>query len=278
VRIEIAGLLGLITLFVTRKVQFPERRHWLGIAWMGLGLAIGYPLFVALALQSVSASHGSVVIGVAPAVTAVFAVLRTGERPPARFWMACIIGVAAVLCFAILQGAGGFRPGDGWLVLAMISVAIAYVEGSRVSMELGAMVTLCWAMIVLVPLAAVPLAATVWHSGWPKEVPEPAWAGLLYAGVISMFLGSLAWYRGLVAGGIARIGQLNLLQPILALVWSILLLHESVAGEAIVCVLVIVAAMTVCMKSRINGPSIATAKAVQTYATSGDVQNQTRRT
>lgn len=252
VRIEIAAALGLLALVLTGQCRLPDRRYWPGILWTGFGLAIGYPLFVALALQHVPAAHGAVVIGVAPAVTALIAVIRAGERPPLIFWLACLLGIGAVLVFAARQGGGALGLADGWLILAMLSVGIAYVEGGRISRELGGTATLCWAMIALAPFVAVPLGIALWSHGWQEPIPAAAWTGLWYSGVVSMFLGSAAWYRGLAAGGIARIGQLNLVQPMLALLWSALFLGEIVTAETLFFAAVIVAAMVICIRTRVT--------------------------
>lgn len=249
-RIEIAAVLGVLTLVVTRQWRFPEKRHLPGILWMGFGLAVGYPFFVAVALQQVPAVHGAVVIGLAPAITALIAVMRAGERPPTAFWIACLIGVGTVLFFAVHQGGGHITLADAWLVLAMLSVGMAYVEGGRVSRELGGTTTLCWAMILLAPIVAVPLGFALWRHEW-SFIPASAWVGFWYAGIVSMFLGSVLWYRGLAAGGIARIGQLNLIQPLLTLLWSALLLGEHVTVVAAICAAIIIGSMIACIRSRV---------------------------
>jgi len=249
-RIEIAAVLGVFALSLMQGRRWPRRGELLGILWTGLGLAVGYPFFVALALERVPSAHGAVVVGLAPAATAIISVVRTGERPSRRFWIGCGAGVLAVAAFAIYQGGGRIELADGWLVAAMLSVGLAYVEGGRVSREFGGTATLCWAMIVLAPFAAIPLAVEVQAGTW-GTIPGPAWAGFCYAGVISMFLGSVAWYRGLAAGGIARIGQLNLAQPLLALLWSALLLGERITWPFVVTAAVVIAAMAVCIKSRV---------------------------
>ena len=250
-RIVIAAVLAAMTLVILGKTKLPERRLLPGLISMGLGLAIGYPFFLALALEQVPAVHGAVVTGLAPAATAIIAVLRTGERPPLGFWIACAIGFSAVLFFAIDAGGGHLSLADGWLFLALLSLGWAYVEGGRVSAELGGTTALSWAMLFLAPFAAVPfvwsmtdvsLATVAWSS----------WAGFVYAGVVSMFLASVFWYRGLAAGGIARIGQINLLLPLAALLWSALLLGEEITTTAVVCAVVVFAAMVVCLKSRVR--------------------------
>ena len=251
VRIEIAAMLGVLVLVLTRRWRFPSRRHWPGIVWAGLGLAVFYPLFIALALERVPSAHGAVVIGLAPAATAMITVVRAHERPPLRFWLACLLGTGAVVVFIASQGGGAVDRADGWLLLAMLGVGLAYVEGGRVSRALGGTTTLCWAMIALAPAVAVPLGLAVWTREWRAPIPAEAWAGLCYAGVVSMFLGSVLWYRGLAAGGIARIGQLNLVQPLLALLWSALLLGERVTAVAVACAVVVIAAVAVCIRSRV---------------------------
>ena len=249
-RIEIAAILGAMTLLIFGgSSRWPRWRQLPGIIWTGLGLAVGYPLFVALALERAPAAHGAVVVGLAPAATAVIAVLRNGERPPRRFWIGCGAGVLAVALFAIQQGGGRLERADGWLLAAMLSVGLAYVEGGRVARELGGAATLCWAMVLLAPFAAVPLILDVPDLAW-RAISWPAWAGFGYAGIVSMFLGSIAWYRGLAAGGVARIGQLNLAQPLLGLLWSAVLLGERVT-QPFVATAIVVIAMAVCIRSRV---------------------------
>jgi len=251
-RIVIAAALGVVTLIVTKKMRLPERRLLPGIVWMGMGLAVGFPFFLTLALVSVPAVHGAVAIGLAPAATAILSVLRTGERQPPIFWAACAVGFAAVFYFALDAGGGHLSPADGWLFLALVSVGSAYVEGGRIAGELGGTTTLCWAMILISP-AALPVLLWSVDGLDGAAVSLEGWAGLAYVGVISMFLASVFWYRGLAAGGIARIGQINMVLPLVALVWSALLLGEDITLTAMVCAVVVVAAMIVCLKSRMSG-------------------------
>jgi drug/metabolite transporter (DMT)-like permease len=249
-RIVIAAILGLGLLSRTGGRRWPARTHLRTTIVMGSGLAVGYPLFLALAVRSVPAYHAAVVIGLTPAVTAVAAVIRTGERPRPRFWIGCLIGLATIVAFAIHQDAG-LVPGDGWLAAAVLSCAIGYVEGGRLSEEVGAITALCWAVITLAPAAAIALAIA------PAVQPAihlhaTAWISLAYVGLASMFLGSIAWYRGLATGGIARVGQLNLLQPFLALAWSALLLGEDIPLTAYAATAIVTCCLALCITSGVT--------------------------
>jgi drug/metabolite transporter (DMT)-like permease len=248
-RIVIAAVLGAVTLAAGSRLRWPGRRHLAGLLAMGLGLAVGYPLFLALAVQKVPASHAAVDIALIPAATAVLSAARNSERLPRPFWLACLTGLAAVTGYDVLTGGGASaHTGDLWLAAAVLSCAVGYVEGARVSRRIGAIPALCCAMLLLAP-AAVPLLAAAALTRPAVPIPASAWAGLGYVGVISMFAASLAWYRGLAAGGTARIGQLNLAQPFLAVAWSALLLGEHITWAVPVTAAIVLCCMAVCLRS-----------------------------
>ena len=248
-RIVTAAVLGGIYLVLIRRVALPGRAQLFSLLVMGGGLAVGYPFFLALALQSVPAVHGAVVGGLAPAATALFAVIRLGERPRWPFWIASGIGCAAVLAFAIDAGGGHLTLADAWLLLAVLSLGIAYVEGAKVSAELGGAAALSWSMIILTPFALPVLVWTVRETVL-VSVSAAGWGALAYLCGISMFLASVLWYRGLAQGGAARIGQINLLLPGAALFWAAAFLGESVTPAALYCAAVTFVAMAICLKSR----------------------------
>jgi len=247
-RILIAAALGVLTLLIMRRWRWPERPTIVGLLIAGTGQAVGYPLFLALAVERVPAYHGAVVIGLTPAATATLSALRLGERLRPRFWLACLLGSASVAAFAIAAGGGRLQVADAWLVAAVLSAAIGYVEGARVARQIGGAETLCWAMILLAPAAAVVMVVSVSTRVFPP-IPAQAWVGFGYAGVASMFLGSVLWYRALAVGGTARIGQLNLAQPFLAITWSSLLLGEELGWAVPITAALVLACMLVCLNS-----------------------------
>ncbi|WP_421857220.1 DMT family transporter [Oricola sp.] len=250
-RIAMAGALGAAALFAAGRTALPTRHQLRGILAAGLGLAVGYPFFLALALQSVPAIHGAMATGLAPAVTAILAVLRAGERPPALFWLGCAVGFCAVFYYAFDAGGGRLHVADLWLLCALAAMGFAYVEGGKVSAELGGANTLSWAMVLLTPGAIAILVFQAPDAGW-ETAGVSSWAALAYLGIISMFLASVFWYRGLAMGGIARIGQINLLMPIVSIALAALILGEEITTPAIITAFVVFAAMLLCLRSRVR--------------------------
>lgn len=251
-RAVIAAALAASALAIFRQ-RIPTLRQWARLAVVAGGVVVGFPLFTSFALETASASHGAVVIAVLPAVTAVAAVLRGRERPPARFWAAAGAGAVAAVVFAVLQGAGpiGFVWSDLLLFAAVISAAIGYAEGGMLARELGAWQTVSWALVLASP---VMIGLTVW-SGTPQSLtagPE-AWWSFAYLGVVSMFLGFFAWYRGLAIGPMSSVSQTQLVQPVLTLCWAALLLGEQLTWQTILGGLAVIACAAVAIRARRSG-------------------------
>lgn len=246
-RIIIAGTLGAALLILSR-VTVPAWRDLVVLAVTGAGLAIGYPLFVALGLATASSVHGAVVAGFSPSATAALAVLRNNERPPAMFWVGCIGALIAVSAYVLASGVG-FTVADLYFIAAVASTSIAYVEGSRLSHRLGADKTLSWALLLMIPVVAIPLAIDLLKSP-PHDVSLAAWGGFAWVSLVSMFLGAMAWYRGMQLGGTARISQLLVLQPLVTIGISRLIVREAVTLRDLVYALAVIACVAIAIRAR----------------------------
>ncbi|MCB1758053.1 MAG: DMT family transporter, partial [Gammaproteobacteria bacterium] len=206
---------------------------------VAVGVVVGFPLLTALALQHITASHSTVFIGLLPLATAIFGVLRGGERPSPAFWLFACLGSALVAGFALLQGGGASLTGDLLMIAAIVLCGLGYAEGAALSRRLGGWQVISWALILALPVMGV-LAVVTLPDAW-AGIGAPAWIGLAYVSVFSMLIGFVFWYRGLALGGIAGVGQLQLLQPFFSLVLAGLLLGEHIALSMIV-----VTALVVC--------------------------------
>ncbi len=231
-RAVIAALLAIV-LLVAKKVELPDRRFLRPLVLIAFGVVFGFPILTALALEHVPATRGAIVVGLLPATTALVATIRHGERPSRGFWLAAGGGLMTVVAFAFLSGSRGKpEPADLLLALAIIAAAIGYAEGAEVSKSIGSWQTICFALVLSLPITVPASIIAVWKHG-VDEPTTSAIAGLVYVSVISMFLGFFAWYAALSMGGVARVSQIQLLQPVLTLGWAWLLLDEQVTAGAI---------------------------------------------
>ena len=237
IRAAIAAVLGLLLLGLFREKR-PARHQWGPLVIVALGVVIGFPLLTALALQYVTSAHSIVFIGLLPLATAVFGVLRGGERPRPVFWVFSILGSLLVMGYAVAQGLSAAPAGDVLMLLAVLVCGLGYAEGATLSRSLGGWQVISWALVVSLPVVA-PLSVIL-APATLTGISLPAWLSLGYVSLFSMLIGFVFWYRGLAQGGIAAVGQLQLLQPFFGLALAAGLLHEQVSlGILLVTVAVI---------------------------------------
>lgn len=225
-RAAIAGLLGLALLLLFREKR-PQRSDLFSLAIVAFGVVVGFPLLTALALEHITSAHSIVFIGLLPLATAIFAVLRGGERPRPAFWLFSCIGSALVAGFALSQGGSASPIGDMLMLAAIIVCGLGYAEGAKLSRRLGGWQVISWALVLSLPIMLMLTFVTMPPSF--AGIGAPAWVGLSYVSVFSMLVGFVFWYRGLAQGGIAAVGQLQLLQPFFGLTLAATLLHEAVS-------------------------------------------------
>lgn len=225
-RATIAGLLAVAVLFLFQQKR-PARQDIIPLIIVSLGVVVGFPLLTALALRHVTSAHSIVFVGLLPLATAIFGVIRGGERPRPAFWLFSILGSLFVVGFALTQGVSASVEGDLLMLASIVVCGLGYAEGSRLSRTLGGWQVISWALVLSLPV----MAAMSWALAPASfaNISAPAWISLGYVALFSMFIGFVFWYRGLAQGGIAAVGQLQLLQPFFGLALAAGLLHEHVS-------------------------------------------------
>ncbi len=237
IRATIAGFLAvaLLTLIPQKR---PTKDNLLSLFIVSIGVVIGFPLLTALALQHITSAHSVVFIGLLPLATAIFGVLRAGDRPRPAFWVFSILGSTLVAGFALTQDYSGSWIGDLYMVAAIIACGLGYAEGGKLSRTLGGWQVISWALLLSLPFM-LPLAIYFMPPTF-SNIGKPAWFALAYVSLFSMLIGFVFWYRGLAQGGVATVGQLQLIQPFLGLALSALLLGEEITlVMSLVCLAVI---------------------------------------
>lgn len=225
-RAALAGCAGAALLLALRR-PLPPRRQWGTIVLGGLCTVVGFPIFTALAMVSVPAAHGGVVLGIVPLATAGAAAIVARERPSAGFWLASLVGAAVVLAFVLQQsGARTVAVGDVYLLGTVIAGAFGYALSGRLSVSMPGWEVVSWQVTAFLPVSA--LAALLL---WPHDLaaaPLQAWAGLGYVSFVSQFFAFFVFNAAMAMAGVARVGQLMLLQP-----FVIVLLAAPINGEPV---------------------------------------------
>jgi drug/metabolite transporter (DMT)-like permease len=218
-RATLAGCAGLGVVLLARR-RLP-RSLWLEMVAAGSCTIVGFPLFAALAMMTVPAAHGGVVLGILPLATAAAAAMLAHERPSRGFWFVSAIGAAIVVAFVLRDGGNVPVAGDMFLLVTVVTGALGYTLSGRLAGRMPGWEVISWQVALFLPAAAL---ATLWL--WPGDIAQVSmrsWAGLVYVGFVSQYAAFFVFNAALAIGGIARVGQVMLLQPfmIVALAWPV---------------------------------------------------------
>lgn len=249
-RAAVAGSAGLIVLIVLRR-RIPQRSLWLEIFGAALCTVVGFPLFAALAMTTVPAAHGGVVLGIIPLATAATAAIFAHERPSFGFWVASIIGAIFVLTFMLRRSGGEtFSAGDIFLLGTVASGAVGYTLSGRLAALMPGWEVISWQVVIFIPFAALATFAL-----WPASISSAsfsAWAGLAYVGLISQYMAFFVFNAAMAIGGIARVGQIMLLQPFVIVALAVLVNGEPINAETIIFAAAVVATVLIGQRMRVR--------------------------
>ena len=251
-RAVIAGLIAVVLLAI-RRVPWPKRHQLKPLMFTMAGAVFGWPILLALALTRTTSAHVAVIAAFMPATTALFAVIRAKEVVSRQFWIAVTLGTAALIVFALARGGAqnGDLVADLLIVGAVLSSSWCYVEGASVTREMPGWQVISWVVVLALPIT-IPASVAIWVSTSSSyDTTAVEWGSLILLGVSSMYLGFFAWYVGLAKAGIAFGGQVQQLQAPLTLLWSALLLGETVTLGMLACTLVVIVAVVWAQRSRV---------------------------
>jgi drug/metabolite transporter (DMT)-like permease len=262
-RAAAAGILAVVYLLAVRA-RVPRWADLRDLALSSLGVVIGFPLFSSLALMTSGSGHSAVIVGLLPALTAVFAALVGGERLPRGFWLATCGGVLVLVAYLFAHqwaetGTFSVGIGDLWMLAAAVSAGYGYAMGGRQAKVMGGARAVSWSIVIVLPISA-PLAILVLATQQFDWTPGVI-VGMVYVTLFSQFLGFFAWYGGLAKGGIARVGQLQQIQPLLTLAWAALLLGEVFDPWTILVGVVIAVFVWLAQRARFAAPVLVPAAA-----------------
>ena len=224
-RALIAACLGGLLLWLLKQNR-PQASQLPALLLVAMGVVLGFPLLTAWALQYASSAHAIVFVGLLPLCTSLLAVWRGGERPSWLFWLFALFGAGSVASYALINSDGAPWFSDALMFAAIVVCGMGYAEGAKLSRELGGWQVISWALLLSLPIM-LPVALWTWPAQI-EQVHAASWWGLAYVSLFSMLIGFVFWYKGLAQGGIAAVGQLQLLQPFMGLALAAALLNEPV--------------------------------------------------
>lgn len=224
-------------------IRRPRREDLPRILLLGLVGNVVYQVFFIRGLDLTLAGNASLLLSTTPIWTLLLSVIAGHERPTMRV----VSGIGATMAgivLIVLGREGGLTletatiQGD----LLMLGAAVLWsgytVWGSAPVARYGPLRMTAWSLWIATPaivLMGVPsLADTRW-----TQVSAGAWAGVVYAGVLSIAVAYVLWYRGVQQLGNSRTAVYSNLVPVAALATAWVWLGEVPSAGQLVGALVI---------------------------------------
>ncbi|MBU3622733.1 DMT family transporter [Polynucleobacter sp. AP-Latsch-80-C2] len=236
-RATLAGAVALAYLALKREPMLAKADISKFVV-IALGVVFGFPILTTVAMTHGSSSHGAVILGMMPLATTVIGVVRFGERPSLGFWLVSLLGAALVVIYALVKSSGSFTLVDILLVLGGICACIGYVEGGELSRKMNPRAVISWALVISLPFNII-FSYFTFDSAY-FDAGMSAWTIFIYLSLFPMFIGFFFWYEGLAIGGIARVSQVQLIQPFCTLVAASILLGDSLTWMNLVFAVLVV--------------------------------------
>ena len=221
---------------------------------IGLLIVFGFPGAVAFALAEVSSAYTAVILSMLPLCLSAAAVIMAKEKPPLLFWFCSFAAAALVGIFMVNEYTMGvslnkldiqrFVLGNFWLFVACICAAVGYTKSASLNKKISGFSIISWSLCLTSPISFL-LSFLLWpknHSIRNAIEHSGSLLGIMYLGLLSMFIGNCLWSIALSRGGIAKIGQIQFLQPFITIFISYWLLSELIKKEMIffVCAVTVV--------------------------------------
>lgn len=242
-RTLVAAAIMVPAVLLWRMAPPRDRRGWAWLLVSGVCGFAAFNLLFSIAVARTSATHASLIIGAGPLFLG--AVASVAERcwPRRQWWGGCAVGFAGV-ALLILWRDGGERvatvAGDLLCLLAMLLAGIGYYAGGNLVGRIGAWPAFSWGVIVG---ALVLLPGIFWFAGrvdWRGFSADGLWAfGYLVIG--ALVLGYTAWFAALHRAGVGRIAPVQFAQPLLGVLFAVLLLDEKLTLPIVLSSVIILA-------------------------------------
>ncbi len=244
-------LAGIASLFILLfKGQFksehlPSKSDLRKLMITAVGVVFAFPIFTAIAMQSIPAGNGGIVLAAVPLSTAIFAGLLSDENPTKRFWGMAILGFISVTVFRLLTSDSSITNlglGDLALLVCVIIGGMGYAQGGILGKKMSGWKIICWSLVISLPLV-VPLTLFNFNFTHLLHVAQDSSISILLFAFLCLFnnlIGFFFFYEGLGIGGVAKVSQIDLFRPFFTFFFAVVFLGESMNLISVVFLLLII--------------------------------------
>ena len=234
----IASVLILLFKGQFKTENLPSKTDLRKLIIAAIGVVFAFPIFTAIAMQTIPAGNGGIVLAAVPLSTAIFAGLLSEENPTTKFWGIAVIGFITVIVFRLLTNDLGITNigfGDFALLVCVVIGGMGYAQGGILGKTMSGWKVICWALVISLPLV-IPLTILNFDVTHLIQVANESFVSILLFAFLCLFnnlIGFFFFYEGLGIGGVARVSQVDLFRPFFTFFFSAVFLGETMTFLAI---------------------------------------------
>ena len=234
----IASVLILLFKGQFKTENLPSKTDLRKLIIAAIGVVFAFPIFTAVAMQTIPAGNGGIVLAAVPLSTAIFAGLLSEENPTTKFWGIAVIGFITVIVFRLLTNDLGITNigfGDFALLVCVVIGGMGYAQGGILGKTMSGWKVICWALVISLPLV-IPLTILNFDVAHLIQVANDSFVSILLFAFLCLFnnlIGFFFFYEGLGIGGVARVSQVDLFRPFFTFFFSVVFLGETMTFLAI---------------------------------------------
>ncbi|HIB35460.1 MAG TPA: DMT family transporter [Dehalococcoidia bacterium] len=234
----IASVLILLFKGQFKTENLPSKTDLRKLIIAAIGVVFAFPIFTAIAMQTIPAGNGGIVLAAVPLSTAIFAGLLSEENPTTKFWGIAVIGFITVIVFRLLTNDLGITNigfGDFALLVCVVIGGMGYAQGGILGKTMSGWKVICWALVISLPLV-IPLTILNFDVAHLIQVANDSFVSILLFAFLCLFnnlIGFFFFYEGLGIGGVARVSQVDLFRPFFTFFFSVVFLGETMTFLAI---------------------------------------------
>lgn len=243
-RVLTAGLVVLAILWQMKLLRMPTKREWKYVLIGALTNVVLHHYFLNIGLSITSGTHGGLILGTGPMLTAISGAIILKYFPSRFQWLGLVLGLAGVSVSILVGGSetNGANIGDFFVFLAIIAQVLSYMVVSKAAKTLDPRLLTAYMMLVgsvvliVISLVQEPGGVTAFTGTTPFF-----WSLFLASAIISTAIGHLIYNYAVGKAGPTKSAIFMNLNPLFSLILTAIFLGEILTVRHILGLFLIIA-------------------------------------
>ncbi|PZX05916.1 drug/metabolite transporter (DMT)-like permease [Psychrobacillus insolitus] len=227
-RILVAGIVVILILWKMKLIRKPFKHEWKYIFLGTITNVVGHHYFLNMGLSITSGTHGGLILGTGPILTAISAAIILKYFPTKVQWIGLLLGLAG-LSLAVLVGSEtqGANIGDFYVFLAIFAQVLSYMVISKAARTLNPLLMTAYMMLIGAPI--IILISFIQEPGAILafgETTQKFWWLFIASAIVCTAIGHLMYNYAVGQAGPTKAAIFMNFNPLFAMILSAIFLGE----------------------------------------------------